>query len=66
MASLEAVRKRLELLSADIATLERELPAEEQEEIGQHVAAAREAIAAALAVFKNRDKDVRQTYGLNG
>lgn len=66
MASLEAVRKRLELLSTDISTLERMLPPEEQEEIGEHVAKAREAIAAALAVFKNRDKDVRQTYGLNG
>lgn len=66
MASLEAVRKRLELLSADISALERALPPEEQEEIGGHVAEAREAIAAALAVFKKRDNDVRQTYNLNG
>lgn len=65
MASLEAIRKRLELLRADVATLERMLPPEEPE-IADHVAVARDAIGAALGVFKNRDKDIRQTYGLNG
>jgi hypothetical protein len=66
MASLEAVRKRLEVLSADISMLERMLPPEEQEEIGGHVADAKAAVAAALAVFKNRDRNVRETYGRNG
>ncbi len=65
MANLEAIRLRLELLRADVATLERMLPPDEQE-IADHVAEARDAIGAALAVFKNRDKDIRQTYDLKG
>jgi len=62
MASLDAIRKRLELLQADIARLERMLPSD-AEEVIDHIAHARDSVNAALAVFKKRDRDVRETYG---
>jgi hypothetical protein len=60
---LEAVRRRLEVLHADIATLERMLPPDAEEELVDHIGAARKSILAALAVFKKRDRDVRETFG---
>ena len=63
MGPLEAVRRRLEVLQADVSALERMLPADAEQEIVDRVADARNAILAALAVFKKRDRDVRETYG---
>jgi Tfp pilus assembly protein PilO len=62
MGSLDAIRRRLELLQADIAALERMLPSD-AEEVVDHINQARTSLNAALAVFKKRDRDIRETYG---
>jgi len=63
MGPLEAIRLRLELLAADIATVQRMLPPDVDPEIVDHLAQAQLAVGSALAVFKKRDRDVRETYG---
>ena len=60
--SLDAIRRRLELLHADVTTLQRMLPPD-AEEVVDHIAQAKTSIDAALAVFKRRDRDLRETYG---
>ena len=63
MGPLEAIRLRLELLAADLATVERMLPPDVDQEIADQIAQAKVSVAAALKVFENRDRDVRETYG---
>lgn len=63
MGPLESIRLRLELLAADLATVERMLPPDVDQEIVDQVAQAKVSVAAALKVFENRDRDVRETYG---
>jgi hypothetical protein len=62
MGSLDAIRRRLELLQADIAALERMLPSDAEEVVG-HIDQARNSVNAAIGVFKKRDRDIRDTYG---
>jgi hypothetical protein len=63
MGPLEAIRQRIELLVADAATVQRMLPPDVDEEVVDHLRQARTSLDAALAVFKRRDRDVRDTYG---
>lgn len=63
MGPLESIRLRLELLAADLATVERMLPPDVDQEIVDQIAQAKVSVAAALKVFENRDRDVRETYG---
>ena len=63
MGQLEAIRLRLELLAADLATVERMLPPDADQEIVDQVAQAKVSVAAALKVFQNRDRDIRETFG---
>ena len=63
MGPLESIRLRLELLAADLATVERMLPPDVDPEIVDQIAKAEVSVGAALEVFKNRDRDVRETYG---
>jgi hypothetical protein len=63
MGPLEAIRRRLELLAADVATVQRMLPPDLDQEVVDHVAQARLAVDSALAVFKKRDRDIRETFG---
>jgi hypothetical protein len=63
MGPLEAIRRRLELLVADTAAVQRMLPPDVDEEVIDHILQARNSLTAALAVFKKRDRDVRETYG---
>ncbi len=63
MGPLEAIRLRLELLAADLATVERMLPPDADQEIVDQVAQAKVSVAAALKVFQNRDRDIRETFG---
>jgi hypothetical protein len=62
MGSLDGIRRRLEIVQADIATLQRMLPPD-AEEVVDHIAQARNSVDAAIAIFKKRDRDVRETYG---
>jgi hypothetical protein len=63
MGPLEAIRLSLQLLAADIATVERMLPPDIDQEVVDRVADARLSVDAALAVFKKRDRDIREAYG---
>jgi len=63
MGPLEAIRLRLQLLAADIATVERMLPPDIDQEVVDRIADARVSVDAALAVFKKRDRDIREAYG---
>jgi len=63
MGPLEAIRLRLELLAADIATLQRLLPPDVDQEVVDRIAEARLSVDAALTVFKKRDRDIRETFG---
>jgi hypothetical protein len=63
MGPLEAIRLRLQLLAADITTVERMLPPDIDQEVVDRVADARLSVDAALAVFKKRDRDIREAYG---
>jgi hypothetical protein len=63
MGPLEAIRRRLELLAADIATVQRMLPPDVDQEVVDQLAQARLAVDSALAVFKQRDRDIRETFG---
>jgi hypothetical protein len=63
MGPLEAIRRRLELLVADIAAVERMLPPDVDDAVVDHIVQARNSLNAALGVFKQRDRDVRDTYG---
>ena len=63
MGPLESVRLRLELLAADLAAVERMLPPDVDQEVIDQIAQAKVSVAAALEVFKNRDRDVRETFG---
>jgi hypothetical protein len=60
---LEAIRLRLELLAADLATVERMLPPDVDQEVVDEIARAKSSVASALRVFQNRDRDVRETFG---
>lgn len=50
-------------MAADLATIERMLPSDVDQEIVDHIARAKASVAAALKVFKDRDREVRDTYG---
>ena len=63
MGPLESIRLRLELLAADLATVERMLPPDIDQEVVDQIAQAKVSVGAALKVFKNRDRDVFETYG---
>ena len=63
MGPLESIRLRLELLAADLAAVERMLPPDVDQEVVDQVAQANVSVAAALRVFQNRDRDVRETFG---
>lgn len=63
MGPLEAIRLRLELLAADIATVQRMLAPDVDPEVVDHLAQARLSVDSALAVFKKRDRDIRETFG---
>lgn len=63
MGPLESVRLRLELLAADLAAVERMLPPDVEQEVIDQIAQAKASVIAALEVFKNRDRDVRETFG---
>jgi hypothetical protein len=54
---------RLELLAADLATVERMLPPDADQEVVDQIAQAKASVTAALKVFQNRDRDVRETFG---
>jgi len=51
------------LLAADIATVQRMLPPDVDQEVVDQLAQARLAVDSALAVFKQRDRDIRETFG---
>lgn len=63
MGPLESVRLRLELLAADLAAVERMLPPDVDQDVVDQIAQAKVSVAAALRVFQNRDRDVRETFG---
>lgn len=63
MGPLESIRLRLEVVAADLATIERMLPPDVDQKVVEEIARARASVAAALKVFKDRDREVRDTYG---